>query len=272
MQASAELPERPAQPQQAAPPAPQAQVTMGSLVGRTFSVWKQNLARFAGVTIAIQIPNLLLGWAVGSPFAASSANPFATPSPEVAAFLFGPGWWAVSIAAGLLGLVHMGALTSGAIQHLAGRRVSVGEMLGSGLRRLVPILVAGVLALLAMYGGLLLLVVPGVIFGLMFSLAVPVVMAESLGPVKALGRSRALTKGHRWRLLGTFFVTYLVVAGLGILAVGLAVGVPSVGWVLNLAINAVFGSLVYVVPAVAYHDLRVAKEGVATAELARVFE
>lgn len=263
---------QPTAPPPAPPPAARAQVTMGSLIGRTFTVWKRNIVRFAGVTLAIQIPSLLLGWALGSPLAASSANPFARPSPEVAAFLFSPGWWALAIVGALLGLVHMGALTAGAIQHLAGRPATVGEMLGSGLRRIGPILVAGVLALLATYAGLLLLVVPGVIFGLMFSLAVPVVMAESLGPVKALGRSRALTKSHRWRLLGTFFVTWLVLLGLGMAALGLALGAPSVGWLLSAAVNAIFGSIVYVVPAVAYHDLRVAKEGVATAELARVFE
>jgi hypothetical protein len=272
MQPQAEIPGQPVAPPPQAALTPPSQVTMGSLIGRTFSVWKLNLVRFAGVTLAVQIPSLLLGWAVGSPLAAASPNPFARPSPEVAEWLFGPGWWAVSIAGGLLSLVHMGALTAGAIQHLAGRRASVGEMLASGLRRLVPILLAGVLAILAMYAGLILLVVPGIIFGLMFSLAVPAVMAESLGPVKALGRSRALTRGRRWALLGAFFVTYLVVAGLGFAVVGVSFATPALGRVLGVAVNAIFGSLLYLVPAVAYHDLRVAREGVATAELARVFE
>ncbi len=41
---------------------------------------------------------------------------------------------------------------------------------------------------------------------------------------------------------------------------------------LTLILNVVFGTLFWVAPGVVYHDLRVAKEGVATAQLAAVFE
>jgi hypothetical protein len=243
----------------------------GALISRSFSVWRQNLWPFAGVSLAIQVPSLLLTWALGSPLM-RGGNPFARPTPEVAQFTFGWRYWLVVLGTSLLSLVQMGALTAGAIQHLAGHRASPGAMLGAGLRRAWPILVAGVLGLLAIYLGLILLVIPGLIVSLMFSLTVPVVMAEGLGPVRSLGRSRALTKGHRWSLLGLFFVAYLVVGAPALLAAVLAGGVPYVGLVLNLALGALLGPLVMVAPAVAYHEVRVATEGADTAALARVFE
>lgn len=246
-------------------------VTVGTLVGRTFSVWKANLLRFAGVTLAIHLPSLLLSWAVGMPLS-SYGGPFARPSPETVEFVFGPGWWVSYVAGLVLSLLHIGALTHGALQHLAGRRASVGEMLSRGLRRIWPILVAGALAFLAFYGGLLLLLVPGILFALWFSLAVPVVMAEPVGPVKALGRSRALTRGYRWVLLGTFLVTFMAVTSLGLVLMAVSAAAPVVGLPLNVALNALFGSILFVAPAVAYHDVRAAKEGADASTLARVFE
>jgi hypothetical protein len=47
---------------------------------------------------------------------------------------------------------------------------------------------------------------------------------------------------------------------------------PVAGTLLGLVVNVVFGTLLWVAPGVVYHDLRVAKEGIATAQLAAVFE
>lgn len=245
-------------------------VTAGSLISRSVGVWKENVGRFAAVAIVLQVPSLLISWGLGSPFV--GASPFAKPSPEVAAFTFSGRFWAMTLATAMLALIHMGALTAGTIQHLAGRRASIGEMLAGGLRRAGPILAAGLLALLAIYAGLILLIVPGIIAALMFSLVAPVVMAERLSTVKALGRSRGLTKGHRWKLLGAFLIVYLMTAAPTLLIMRLAAGVPYLSTALTTIVSAVVGSLVLVTPAVAYHDLRVHTEGTGTAELARVFE
>lgn len=245
-------------------------VTAGSLVSRSFGVWKENVGRFAGVAIVLQVPSLLISWGLGSPFV--GATPFAKQSPEMTAFIFSGRYWAMTLATVMLALIHMGALTAGTIQHLAGRRASIGEMLAGGLRRAGPILAAGLLALLGIYAGLILLIVPGIVVAMMFSLVAPVVMAERLSTVKALGRSRGLTKGHRWKLLGAFVVVYLVTAAPTFLVMWLAAGVPYLSTALTAIVSAVVGSLVLVTPAVAYHDLRVHIEGTGTAELARVFE
>ena len=72
-----------------------------------------------------------------------------------------------------------------------------------------------VLLLLAIYGGIILLIVPGIIFSLMFAVAVPVCAVEGLGPVASMKRSAALTKYTRWRILGIyvlFFVPLIIVS------------------------------------------------------------
>lgn len=261
-----DAPGRPLAPPPAPPAAP---VTVGTLVARTFAVWKQNLPRFAAISLAAQVPVLLLGWELGAPF---GPGVLARPSPAAAAFALGGGWWLLTLAGAAAGLLQMTALTAGALRHLAGHPITVREMLASGLGRFLPALGAAALGLLAFYAGLLLLVVPGIVVALMFCLAIPVVVAESRSPVPALGRSRAMTKGYRLVLLGACAVIWLVVTGIGLGAAGVADAAGLAGAALAIAVDAIFGSLPYVVPAVAYHDLRVAREGVDTALLARVFE
>lgn len=247
-------------------------VTVGSLVSRTFATWSQNLLRFAVVAVVIQIPSLLMGQALGSPLQAGLYNPL-RPSPELKAFQGTGAYWLLLLVTSLLGLVQTGALTVGALNHLAGRRATIGEMLASGLRRAGPVMLAGLLAHLSAYLGLILLVVPGIIVGIMFSLIVPVVVSERLGTMASLARSRRLTEGHRSKLLGLLSLVYVIGVAPGLMVYVGVIGVPpAAAVVMHLAVNAVMGPLVMAASAVAYHDLRNLKEGGNTAALERVFE
>jgi hypothetical protein len=106
-----------------------------------------------------------------------------------------------------------------------------------------------------------------------------------------MGRSRVLTKGRRWKIFGLILVMLipaLIVAGvitavmakLGI-GVNLRIGVffdlnrtPNTvaGEVVSLIWTAIWTAFYAILVAVAYHDLRVAKEGVDTEQIAAVFE
>ena len=85
---------------------------------------------------------------------------------------------------------------------LEGRLPSVGGIAAQGLRLLLPVLVVQALYLLGMMAGMVLLIVPGIILALMWMFATQGVVVERLGIVEAFKHSRALTKGHRWALLG----------------------------------------------------------------------
>lgn len=246
--------------------------TVGSLLGRTFSTWKGAFLPFAGLGLLYQAVSLAVGFALGSPVNPFTAQPFQQPAPEVLAWTFSARYWAFMIGTYVLGMLFSGALTAGAIQHLAGRRPTVGGMVGAMARRVPALVVAGTLTILAVYGGMLLLIVPGIMWGLAFSLSTAVVMAEPLGAVASMKRSAGLAKGSRWTLLGLFLVCGLVTLVPNVLAWGLGTLVPVLGGTITIATGVCLGPLFYTAPAVAYHDLRVAKEGARTEELARVFE
>jgi len=263
----------PQQPPTAPPGLPagaEPRVTVGRLVGHTFASWRACLVPFAVLSLLHQGAVFAIGWALGSPVGLFRRSPL-QQTPEMAAWAFSGGYWAYVAAAMLVAVAVMGGLTAGAVQHLAGRPVTVGGMLGAMARRALTLVVAGALALLAIYLGLILLVVPGVLWGLSYSLVAPVVLAEELGPRASLRRSRALAKGSRWTLLGTYAVCGLAAAAPSWIGMGLSFAAPLAGGLITLLGSVILGPIALVAPAVAYHDLRVAKEGASSEELARVF-
>lgn len=75
--------------------------------------------------------------------------------------------------------------------------------------------------------GIILLIVPGVIFGLMFMFAPYLVIDKGLGPIEAMKESKRITTGNKWQLFG-FVLALLGVNILGAicLLVGLLVSIP----------------------------------------------
>jgi hypothetical protein len=116
--------------------------------------------------------------------------------------------------------------------------------------------------------------IPLVILFLMCFVATPACVVERRGAFRSLGRSRALTKGHRWKIFGLILVVLipaLIVAGL-ITAVLARLGSGVSPPVLSLIWTAIWPAFYAILVAVTYHDLRVAKEGVDTEQIAAVFE
>lgn len=75
--------------------------------------------------------------------------------------------------------------------------------------------------------GLVLLIVPGIIFALMFMFTTFIVIDRGLGPVDAMSESHRLTRGHKWQLFGFLLLLLLInVLGLIALVVGLLVSIP----------------------------------------------
>jgi hypothetical protein len=247
-----------APPVATAPPRTPA-FSAGAVIGRSFSVWFRNFVAFSLVTLVVYLPALVLA-------ALAPANG-------------GPGWaLADQILSGLSSLAATGALTYGVLQSLDGGRVGIGALFRVGFRKMGWVFLVSFAVGLWVLLGTILLVVPAIIWYCGLYAAIPAVVVEAdVGVSGALSRSRSLTKGHRWAIFAVVLVVLVVTVaaagGGGVLValVGNALPPPVpallVGAVVALASS--FGSCA---SAVAYHDLRVEKEGVATADLVKVFE
>jgi uncharacterized membrane protein len=75
--------------------------------------------------------------------------------------------------------------------------------------------------------GLVLLIVPGIIFALMFMFTTFVVIDRELGPIEAMKESHRITYGHKWSLLGfTLLLVLINLLGAIALLLGLLVTIP----------------------------------------------
>jgi uncharacterized membrane protein len=75
--------------------------------------------------------------------------------------------------------------------------------------------------------GLILLIVPGIIWALRYMFVPYLVVDRGLGYSEAMKESRRITDGHKWQLLGLIGLLVLVnIAGLIALVVGLLVSIP----------------------------------------------
>jgi uncharacterized membrane protein len=88
-------------------------------------------------------------------------------------------------------------------------------------------LAATLLVGLAVLLGLVLLIVPGIIFALMFMFTSFLVIDRGLGPIDAMKESKRITSGYKWPLFGFVLLLALInVVGAAVLLVGLLVTVP----------------------------------------------
>lgn len=178
----------------------------------------------------------------------------------------------------LVGALLHAAVTSVALQAQRGERPRLAAALSQASRRIGGVAVVSFGGGLAVLLGLVLLVVPGVVLWGGLFVAVPVLLADpALTPSEALRRSWELTRGHRLTLVLAGAVTVLLV--LAVSALGALLPQPEGGGAPGVAI-AVASELLFlpalvlsdVLPAVAFHQLRVRKEGFAAAEVGRIFE
>jgi len=230
--------------------------TVGTLLSRTFSVWGKNFGPIALLALVVYSPLLLWVLLVG-------------PAEGL-----GPGGGLQNLFSSFLSFVLTGAVTFLVLRQFAGERIGFGKALAATAERFFAIFTTSFLGGLAALLGFVLLVVPGFVVLTMIFVAVPVAVVERPGASASLRRSADLTRGYRWHVFGAAVVLFLLVA-VAAGAVGAATELAATGRagaLIGEAVGALAGSIPAVASAVAYHDLRVLKEGVDAASLVRVFE
>lgn len=186
----------------------------------------------------------------------------------------------------LLIALMMAAVTGAAISALRGADVDIMPSVRKGLKSILSVFIAFFIAAIAMTLGFVLLVVPGVIIALMWSVLVPAIVNEKRGPFSALGRSRELTKGYRWQIFAIFIILFLIsfipgaalsaamIGGGQITAQEIVEGFTTPIWydVVSILISSLIYGLYAVTATVLYDELRRIKEGLGLDELATAFD
>ncbi|MEA3011149.1 MAG: hypothetical protein QOJ91_2841 [Sphingomonadales bacterium] len=191
-----------------------------------------------------------------------------------------------AIVAITLAMVTQGALVRATVAFSEGRKASLGESASAGLRVALPLFLLGLGSALGMAVGFLLLIVPGIILYVMWSVAAPALVEEDLGPTEAFGRSNYLTDGARWKIFALTLIAlvlYWMVSGLVAMlgmawyggVAGLAESADAGMPIGYLAVNAIGGTVTSAVWGVIqtslYVELRDWKDGPQTDSLADIF-
>jgi hypothetical protein len=237
---------------------------VGAVFNRTFELLSRDFVKFFLLTVIAWLPFLLF-------LLISLGGDGGAPGNEAAR----AGLGAVSVLLwGAFSVLGQAVIFYGAFQQMLGRSFAVGESLKRGLARFFPIIGLLICLTLGVGLGFVLLIIPGVILWVMWSVAAPVCVVEGAGPFASLSRSAELTKGNRWRIFGVLFVIGMVnqiVQGIVQLGLAAAAGalVGAIGTFLWMALAQTFSSIAV---AVIYHDLRVAQEGIDVERIAAVFD
>lgn len=180
--------------------------------------------------------------------------------------------WLGALIAVLISLVGLfwvqGALATAVEDIRDGRAdLSLGETFSRVRPQLVSIVVAGVLAGIGVFVGLLLLIVPGLVLMTWWVLIIPVIALERTSAGAAFGRSRELVRGYGWNVFGVIVLTILLLLGFGIV-LGIAL-TPLADWLQSFVSNIVSGTLtapfIALVWTLLYFRLRQAKSAPAPA-------
>jgi hypothetical protein len=127
------------------------------------------------------------------------------------------------------------------VQQGGRREHSVGQLLRSVEPVFWPLVAVSVLFGVGVAIGFALLIVPGLILFVIWSVVAPVTVLERPGVWRAFGRSREIVRGNGWNVFGVIVIVgvivFLVSIAVGLIASGLGgFGHGVVQWAVNAAI------------------------------------
>jgi hypothetical protein len=126
------------------------------------------------------------------------------------------------------------ALIYGVMRGLEGRPAALDECLRAGTQRWLPMLGLMIGSGLLIGLGCILLIVPGVLLALRWSVAAPILVLEDRGIPESMGRSADLTRNRRWSIFLLFLIyfgiQFVLQAALSAVGVGYQVAGLGLSW------------------------------------------
>ena len=214
---------------------------IGNVFSRTFDIYKQAIWNVWAVALIVLIPTNVISLLIGT-----------------------DSWWQnlLSTAVFMVGsAILVGAFVRLVQDVEADGRVDagIGAIFKSVMPVVLPLIVAEVIIEVAISISVaLIILIPLAIFlAALWSVAVPALVVENLGPLRALGRSAELTRENRWRIIGVavLIVVFFVILGVLIFVFSVLFASP----VLYLVLVVIAGVLIYpymsIIRAVLYFEL-----------------
>ena len=256
-------------------------LSLGEILDRTFSLYRQNFLLFLGITaiphlftLGLNLAQLML---VKAPVLRPHAQQLQVRAPGLGAGLlaFGIGGIIALIMYVMVYLFAQGGTIYAVSDIYLGRPTTVGASLKKMWGQLGNLFGVSVLNGIVVLIGMIFLIVPGIYLMCRLLTCVPAALLEDLGARDSLERSFALTKDNAGRAFAIYLLYFAMLYGIMMLftipsAILMAVMVakdPSMVWVMTALVQVgsfvaqtVVGPFLLIATAVFYYDLRVRKE------------
>jgi hypothetical protein len=235
------------------------EMAFGEILDTGFRLLRDHFVLLFTISASLNIPFALLGEFFSSTLATNPGLAFVVSGVSVLVILaIGPIIGAASTYA--IGEVYLG------------REATVADSFRKGLQILLPLLGTSILSAIAVMGGLVLLVLPGIWVALGVIVLSQVMVLEGVFGTAALSRCFELMKGQRLRAFGILFLVLIIQAVIGA-GVGFVAGaIPIAGSLVSGIVAAVGGAYTAAVSVVLYFDIRCRKEAFEIEQLARIVD
>ena len=232
-------------------------MTVGMILDATFRLYLQNVGLILGITTLAHVPYFVA--LVGFTALLLRYNDVAVLFAVQTLFL---GLLKFLVAY----MVSQGAITYAISERYLQRPATVFDALQAVRKRYGTLLSALILVGLIVGFGYLLLIIPGILWTLSYTLVVPVVMLEAHDAVQSRQRSWALVEGYRGKVFAvllTFWgLSFLIAFGLQSVLIFLLAGTAGIlGSVVEELVSLLLMPFVLIADVLLYYDLRMRKEG-----------
>jgi hypothetical protein len=191
------------------------ELKLGGILDQGSKVLKDNFGLLFGILACAWIPYQLIAG-----FVQLAMMREVSPESPLDALAAASEILPVTIGFALVGTIIILPLTNAAViyavaQRYLGNDVTVLESIQKGFSKILPLIWTSILMGLAIMGGLILLIIPGILFALWFGLAQHVVVLEDESGTAALGRSKTLVRPYLGTFLMLGILIFVIAASLG---------------------------------------------------------
>jgi uncharacterized membrane protein len=183
------------QPSGAALPRPMG---IGEILSTALQLYRRHWRTLLAIAAVVVVPFTLLQYLLGDQVRTRGEETANGVVIETATWAVGIAGLVAALAGVVMFLVLTGAITRAVAAEVAGEDPSLEQSYRFGFHRFWSVLLVGLLVGLAVVGGLILFIIPGIWIGFRLSLSTQALVVEGRRPTEAMGRSWALV-APPWR-------------------------------------------------------------------------
>lgn len=238
-------------------------MTVGVLLDRAFRLYGRNLALMLGIVATAYIPLYAVHLAIEAGIGTVGLRMGGLTAGLLSQLVLLMLWVTVALP------LATGAATYAISERYLGNEVTAFQALKRALKRFVTLALAQLMVVVRVFFGLLLFIIPGILWSLSYALVVPVVLVEGQKAAPSLRRSWQLVKGNRKKVLAVMVVVWVLqwllgfgvkeIVGLFLAQEALSSGLLQTA--LTDAVSMCLTPLVVIADILLYYDFRIRKEG-----------